>query len=748
MKILLNYISFFLLGVIQLSGQSEVETKMVGRWAAASPNAFTVENNIVFIANGGILQTLDISDPSNPVLLGQVATNGVISDVAKSGNYIYLAEGDSGLKIIDISNLANPIQVSELLLPGSVNTLVVDNQTLYVAEGGFDGGQWIGGLRTLDVTDPFNPQPLGFYDSPGESNFISLVGDYIYINKNFVEILIIDISDLNNPSLVSTVDARFGNTYLSDNLLYVASKRNSGEGLKIFDVVIPTSPSLVSNTIFPGGAEDVTVSGDYAFITNGQYWDGNNLREGQIRIFDISDPVNPTEIGFYESPGDVAHISYANYTLIISEGVYPNVSTSEEGSGLRIMDVTNPALPEPIGFFETPGVSMDVVVRDHYAFVLTLYGGISVVNIQDISNPTQIGYYNSPGSPNHLVLQDNYAYLADGLRGLRVVEITDLTTPIEVGNFETGDLFTELDVQDDYAYILFDGAMHILDVSNPSNISEVSFFEFQFTPLAVLVNGNYAYLGDGVKDWHWGGAGGWIKIVDIAIPSNPVLVGEYYDIGGPMDPVFYPTDLALQGNYLYVANEVGSLRVFDVSDPTNPVVVSNTSTFGDEIEIYQNYTFISKSYVGMNIFDISDPLNPELIETFNQFRRINGLSLNNQGKIFTASVEYGMLIFKNDLVTKVDDENDVTPTQFSLNQNYPNPFNPTTKISYSIPSDGFVTLKVYDILGSEIAFLVNKEQTAGFYNVDFNDTNFPSGIYIYTLQFGNRMTSKKMILLK
>jgi len=391
---------------------------------------------------------------------------------------------------------------------------------------------------------------------------------------------------------------------------------------------------------------------------------------------------------------------------------------------------------------------MDVVVRDHYAFVLTLYGGISVVNIQDISNPTQIGYYNSPGSPNHLVLQDNYAYLADGLRGLRVVEITDLTTPIEVGNFETGDLFTELDVQDDYAYILFDGAMHILDVSNPSNISEVSFFEFQFTPLAVLVNGNYAYLGDGVKDWHWGGAGGWIKIVDIAIPSNPVLVGEYYDIGGPMDLVFYPTDLALQGNYLYVANEVGSLRVFDVSDPTNPVVISNTSTFGDEIEIYQNYTFISKSYVGMNIFDISDPLNPELIETFNQFRRINGLSLNNQGKIFTASVEYGMLIFKNYLVTKVDDENEVTPTQFSLNQNYPNPFNPSTKISYSIPSSGFVTMKIYDILGNEIALLINKEQTAGFYNVEFNATNFPSGIYIYTLQFGNRMTSQKMILLK
>lgn len=741
MKFRFYYKLILLFSLTSSVTQAQVNTTLVGRWAGGPPYAFTVENNIVYTANGGILQNVDISDPSNPILLGQVPTNGIISDIAKEDNYVYLAEEDSGLKVIDVSNTSNPLQVSEMLLTGPVNKLIVSNQTLYIAEGGYDGSQWIGGLRTLDISDPLNPMPLGFYNSSRKPYFISLVGDYIYMSQSSVETLIIDISDLSNLTLAGSFNTRLGNTFLLGNLLFI--------GMKIFDVMNPLNPILIGEAVFQGVAEDVTVSGNYAFITNGNYYDGYAWRVGKkIRVFNITDPANPTEIGLYESPGNVAMISIMNNVLIISEGVYPDVSTSEEGSGLRIIDVTNPALPEPVGFYETPGISMDVVVRNNYAFVLSLYGGISVVDIEDIFNPTQIGYYNSPGSPNHLVLQDNYAYLADGLRGLRVVEITDLTNPIEVGNFETGDLFTELDVQDDYAYVLFDGAMHILDVSNPSNISEVSFFEFQFTPLAVLVNGNYAYLGDGVKDWHWGGAGGWIKIVDIAIPSNPVLVGEYYDIGGSMDPVFYPTDLALQGNYLYVANEVGSLRVFDVSDPTNPVVISNTSTFGDEIEIYQNYTFISKSYVGMNIFDISDPLNPELIETFNQFRRINGLSLNNQGKIFTASVEYGMLIFKNDLVTKVDDENEVTPTQFSLNQNYPNPFNPITKISYSIPSNGFVTLKIYDILGREIALLVDKEQTVGFYSVEFNANNFPSGIYIYVLKSGKQISSKKMVLLK
>jgi hypothetical protein len=102
------------------------------------------------------------------------------------------------------------------------------------------------------------------------------------------------------------------------------------------------------------------------------------------------------------------------------------------------------------------------------------------------------------------------------------------------------------------------------------------------------------------------------------------------------------------------------------------------------------------------------------------------------------------------------------PNIFSLEQNYPNPFNPSTKIKYTIPdvalrqaqSDILVTLKVYDILGNEIATLVNEEQPAGSYEIEFNsvgtnrDLSLPSGIYFYKLQAGNFIQTKKMILLK
>jgi hypothetical protein len=88
------------------------------------------------------------------------------------------------------------------------------------------------------------------------------------------------------------------------------------------------------------------------------------------------------------------------------------------------------------------------------------------------------------------------------------------------------------------------------------------------------------------------------------------------------------------------------------------------------------------------------------------------------------------------------------PDKFTLSQNYPNPFNPTTQIEYSIPQKGFVTLKVYNLLGQEVATLFNGLQNAGNYVLSFNGEGLASGVYFYRLQSGNISTTKKLILMK
>lgn len=100
-----------------------------------------------------------------------------------------------------------------------------------------------------------------------------------------------------------------------------------------------------------------------------------------------------------------------------------------------------------------------------------------------------------------------------------------------------------------------------------------------------------------------------------------------------------------------------------------------------------------------------------------------------------------------EILTDVSDE-EIIPDKFELAQNYPNPFNPSTKITFALPQDGFVQLKIFDVLGQEITTLISGERKAGNYTVDWNAGDFSTGVYIYQLNWNNQKLVKKMLLVK
>lgn len=112
--------------------------------------------------------------------------------------------------------------------------------------------------------------------------------------------------------------------------------------------------------------------------------------------------------------------------------------------------------------------------------------------------------------------------------------------------------------------------------------------------------------------------------------------------------------------------------------------------------------------------------------------------------------EAGMLLRTINSGVLVKQTSIETPNNFSLSQNYPNPFNPSTRINYDLRNSNFVSLKVFDMLGKEVASLVNEKQNTGSYSVDFNSSEFnlPSGIYFYTLNAGEFKETRKMVLVK
>ena len=98
--------------------------------------------------------------------------------------------------------------------------------------------------------------------------------------------------------------------------------------------------------------------------------------------------------------------------------------------------------------------------------------------------------------------------------------------------------------------------------------------------------------------------------------------------------------------------------------------------------------------------------------------------------------------------TDISNLDNQIPNRFSLGQNYPNPFNPSTRIQYQVSNGSQVSLKVYDVLGNQVATLVDEYKPAGSYEVDFKAINLASGMYLYKIQAGSFVETKKMILLR
>jgi tetratricopeptide (TPR) repeat protein len=132
-------------------------------------------------------------------------------------------------------------------------------------------------------------------------------------------------------------------------------------------------------------------------------------------------------------------------------------------------------------------------------------------------------------------------------------------------------------------------------------------------------------------------------------------------------------------------------------------------------------------------------------EILKEIKSIDPLDRNTLIKIKAAE---RLLENSNRMNKNLASTNGNIPKEYGLSQNYPNPFNPSTTIRYQIPKSGIVTLKVYDILGKEVATLVNENKAEGSYDFTFNASRFASGVYIYQLRVNDFVSSKKMIMLK
>jgi len=205
--------------------------------------------------------------------------------------------------------------------------------------------------------------------------------------------------------------------------------------------------------------------------------------------------------------------------------------------------------------------------------------------------------------------------------------------------------------------------------------------------------------------------------------------------------------ISVSGNYVYAAcpsNPGGVYRSSDYGNTWSLTSMNNISTIsvaasGNCVIASTHHGVRFSSDNGLNWIDRSNGLDSTTgIETF--------LISNN----YVYGGTYFKSVYKRTLSNLIPVHQNILefPEIYELNQNIPNPFNPTTHIAYSVPKDNYVTLKVYNLLGQEVAVLVNEFKKAGEHSFEFYGTNLASGVYFYKLTAGDFTATKKMILNK
>ncbi len=391
-----------------------------------------------------------------------------------------------------------------------------------------------------------------------------------------------------------------------------------------------------------------------------------------------------------------------------------------------------------------------VAVSGNYAFLTesdnySSYGKIKILDISDPSNITEAGSYYSSDEfqPVSVAVEGNHLFVGSSVPDLRILDISNISAPQVISRYEEYCLDIQLDGNIAFLAAQTEGLI-TLNISNLSGPSEIGYFEPDGDALAVFVKDNYAYLAYGPYG---------LRIADISKLDDPVQAGYF-------DTPDYCWDVFVKDNYIFIADHFNGLLILDGSNLSSLTQVAQVKWENSSLEkviVENNFAYLADPFFGVRILDISNISSPVEVGYY----KINGGSYNiyiDGNRIYSVNSN-GLTVLQNDLLTDIKDEKPVA-NQFELYQNYPNPFNPSTTIKYSIPqipsregkerSDRgvMVTLKVYDVLGREVATLVNEKQSQGNYEVTFNASSLPSGIYFYKLTAGSFTDVKKMILMK
>lgn len=383
------------------------------------------------------------------------------------------------------------------------------------------------------------------------------------------------------PFVAGTAAAAAANAAVFDSgYLYVA---DGAHGLRVFRALNVASPVQTAQ-LATSDARDVFVSGRYAYIADGA---------GGLRIANLANPANPSLV--------------ASFATTDAQGVYVQGSqalVADGAGGLRIINVANPASPSLVGTLATTDARA-VRGAGRYAYLADGTGGMKIVDLNTPASPSLRGAV-ATSDARDLAVSGRFVYVADGVGGLRIISASTLSAPVQLAQLAVAGA-RGVDVLAGTAYVAAGpNGLRVVDVADESAPAERGFVDTG-EARHVVAAGAYAY---------------------VAAAANGVRLVALADVGATVSRVARfardasnghdnPTQIAVSGNYAYLADGNYGIRVLDVSNPSAPFQVGVIATNGAaevvSVHVQGNQLYAAQKHYGAAIYDIANPATPALI---------------------------------------------------------------------------------------------------------------------------------------
>ncbi|MEE9553519.1 MAG: hypothetical protein V3W18_04405 [candidate division Zixibacteria bacterium] len=697
-KAVLGKAIFVLVAVCSISSGSvlaqDIELIYSGRFLGIY--SIAIDGDYAFLSTTDDMVVLDISDRSNPDLLYAYELPCRAENMFIQDDFLYTSCGYSGMDIIDISNPSDIFIVSNLNV-GHTDEVFVIGTTAYLATP--DSGLYI-----VDVSQPEEPVVVGYYQNDDFDIYDVVVsGDYAYVAVNgpsyWFGMLILEITNPANPILRNTLQTTYRpvDFVLRDDLIY----ESYFFGFNIIDISDPIAPVILSDFPAENRFYALDVFRDLAYLCDGMRG---------LSVVNISDPYNPVLLANRETDESaVGVIQYGYYTFEVIESSYwegylnilwytgidsgavSGVVTNEIGELLEDVAVSVIAAPmkdstDTDGNYLLEGFYTGVydISFSHSYYEYTVVTGVAIESglityrdvimgyppLADVGSSAILSPIDTvlEGAPYYPVMEiTNFGYnpqsfdlvfeiydsqtddllFADTTSAYDISEMTidtitfaesftfghastynsvsytvlpgdenasnDTATGVchsylvypPVEQMSATDIPTHVigvDVSGDYAYILA-GGLRVFDVSDPENPIEVVYMD-QLLCNVISIEGNYAYL-----------LSNGLEVVDISDPTDPVVIG-FCDVDRSGE-LFY-SDLFVQGDYAYVSEWDLGLHIVDLTDRSNPTLVTTYQSQNNVTSAYvrDGYAYLSTGESGLEIVDVSNPANPLFVTSY------------------------------------------------------------------------------------------------------------------------------------